>query len=143
MKISRKKRYFTLVCVLTVALIAIFACACKQNDGEKETPLEGTYRVKTLDYDAMHLELGDNIPFIGNITKDVAVAELHSDGTMSFVSKLIIVNFSLTGTWEKGEEAGTINANIGSGETLATIPARCDGKTLVIEYEGITFTMEK
>lgn len=141
MKFSRRKRYFTLVCVLTAALIAIFACACK--DEAKETPLVGTYRVKTLDYDAMHLELGDNIPFIGNITKDVAVVELHSDGTMSFVSKLIIVNFSLTGTWEKGEEAGTIRANIGSGETLATIPARCDGKTLVIEYEGITFTMEK
>lgn len=129
-------------------LIGISGCKKKEPEsGSPETQIEyeGTYRANSIQYGDIRLNLGESSSLLGNLTKDMAVLTLSSDGSLHFQCKLIIVSFDVTGEWNVSEtDPNSITAKIlSSEEDQALIPATCDGETLVIAYRGVNFTLKK
>lgn len=146
-----KKRVFALAALLLTVCLALGIVSCKkpQDEDPVEEPTrieyEGVYRVNSIRFGDLTLNLGESNLILGNLTRDVAVLTLGENGTLTFKCKLLIVSFDVTGTWtadETNEE--TITAVIQADEgSYAEILATCNGETLVITYEGVTFTLTK
>lgn len=136
-----KKRSCLWVMLALLLGLMSFA-ACKEQGGEKDVPLEGTYVFESLSYTgadgtSVTLRAGDNW-LLSALTEDTFTFELREDGTATFTVRLVLT-VTLDLLWERSETDGYIDITLdGQAETFP-----CDGNTIGYTYEGASVTMKK
>ena len=117
------KKFKTLLVSALMVIMCLFALAGCAN---------GTYKFQSIKVNtmgvSMTLNVGDSLPGVGELTEDFMVIELKGG------KKAIVMSNGETkeGTWEKGEEKGTIVITI-EEESITFVK---DGKTLSFTMEG-------
>lgn len=128
--------------MLALLLGLMSFAACKEQGGEKDVPLEGTYVFESLSYTgadgtSVTLRAGDNW-LLSALTEDTFTFELREDGTATFTVRLVLT-VTLDLLWERSETDGYIDITLdGQAETFP-----CDGNTIGYTYEGASVTMKK
>ena len=128
--------------MLALLLGLMSFAACKEQGGEKDVPLEGTYVFESLSYTgadgtSVTLHAGDNW-LLSALTEDTFTFELREDGTATFTVRLVLT-VTLDLLWERSETDGYIDITLdGQAETFP-----CDGNTIGYTYEGASVTMKK
>ena len=136
------KKRSCLWAMLALLLGLMSFAACKEQGGEKDAPLEGTYVFESHSYTgddgtSVTLRAGDNW-LLSALTEDTFTFELREDGTATFTVRLVLT-VTLDLLWERSETDGYIDITLdGQAETFP-----CDGNTIGYTYEGASITMKK
>lgn len=145
----KKTLWFAMVMLSVVMCLGFAACKHKDKtelpeDEEPRIAYEGTYKLQSLVYGDVKLNVGDSW-LLSTITDDIAVVTLKEDGTMTFHCDFLLINFDITGVWtadKDDETALTVTVEGGNASEKAEISATCDGETIVIDYQAV-FTLKK
>ena len=139
------KRILRLAAILLSVLACLGLAACKSKESSEDgIAYEGTYKLQSLVYGGLTLNVGDG-GLLGMLTDDIAVVTLEKDGTMNFRCDILLIKFNVTGKWEadeNNENALIVTVEGADASEQTKISATCDGKTIVIDYQAV-FTLKK
>ena len=94
------KKLLTIMLALVLGIACLGLVACGGGDGDGNTGLAGSYKLKSMVYDGTSIALGQEAPWGDDIlSADTNTLEIKNDGTWTNVSIVASQEVTLVGTW--------------------------------------------